>query len=214
MTSATKPAASLNKFEKFKAEKDGLAVKTQLDHFAQLGWEAMDETDREHRLKWLGVFFRPVTPGKFMVRMRLPNGNLTSTQMRVLAEVVQRYGEDRNIEFPRQVGKLWVSLAVVGDHILNLLHQLPRINQLSRVNPSNGRTCDIADIIHPRLHTGQTYLLKPIENIWDIFDSDTSQLYILSGRDVCIAVFAIALYHFCEYPHLRTCKNTVRDTHP
>ncbi len=98
MTSATKPAASLNKFEKFKAEKDGLAVKTQLDHFAQLGWEAMDETDREHRLKWLGVFFRPVTPGKFMVRMRLPNGILTSTQMRVLGEVVQRYGEDGTVD--------------------------------------------------------------------------------------------------------------------
>ncbi|MBD0345734.1 MAG: ferredoxin--nitrite reductase, partial [Coleofasciculus sp. Co-bin14] len=49
---------------------------------------------RDHRLKWLGVFFRPVTPGKFMLRMRIPNGILTSTQMRVLAEVVQRYGED------------------------------------------------------------------------------------------------------------------------
>jgi ferredoxin-nitrite reductase len=98
MTSATKPAASLNKFEKFKAEKDGLAVKAELEHFAQLGWEAMDETDREHRLKWLGVFFRPVTPGKFMLRMRLPNGILTSTQMRVLAEVVQRYGDDGNAD--------------------------------------------------------------------------------------------------------------------
>ncbi|MBD0343301.1 MAG: ferredoxin--nitrite reductase, partial [Coleofasciculus sp. Co-bin14] len=94
MTSATKPVASQNKFEKFKAEKDGLAVKAQLEQFAQLGWEAMDETDRDHRLKWLGVFFRPVTPGKFMLRMRIPNGILTSTQMRVLAEVVQRYGED------------------------------------------------------------------------------------------------------------------------
>jgi ferredoxin-nitrite reductase len=94
MTSATKPVASQNKFEKFKAEKDGLAVKAQLEQFAQLGWEAMDETDREHRLKWLGVFFRPVTPGKFMLRMRIPNGILSCTQMRVLAEVVQRYGED------------------------------------------------------------------------------------------------------------------------
>ena len=98
MTSATKPVASLNKFEKFKAEKDGLAIKSELEQFAQLGWEAMDETDREHRLKWLGVFFRPVTPGKFMVRMRLPNGILSSTQMRVLAEVVQRYGEDGSVD--------------------------------------------------------------------------------------------------------------------
>ncbi|MBW4694987.1 MAG: ferredoxin--nitrite reductase [Lyngbya sp. HA4199-MV5] len=97
MTS-TVPATSLNKFEKLKAEKDGLAVKAELEHFAQIGWEAMDETDRDHRLKWMGVFFRPVTPGKFMMRLRLPCGIITSTQMRVLAEVVQRYGDDGNAD--------------------------------------------------------------------------------------------------------------------
>lgn len=95
---AVNTKASLNKFEKFKAEKDGLAVKAELEKFAQVGWEAMDETDREHRLKWVGVFFRPVTPGKFMMRMRIPNGILTSHQMRVLGEVVQRYGDDGNAD--------------------------------------------------------------------------------------------------------------------
>ena len=94
MTDVVTPKAKLNKFEKFKAEKDGLAVKADIEKFAQIGWEAMDETDRDHRLKWLGVFFRPVTPGKFMMRMRLPNGIVTSQQLRVLGEVVQRYGED------------------------------------------------------------------------------------------------------------------------
>lgn len=98
MTDAAATKASLNKFEKFKAEKDGLAVKAELKQFASIGWEAMDETDREHRLKWLGVFFRPVTPGKFMMRMRVPNGILTSKQMRVLGEVVQRYGDDGNAD--------------------------------------------------------------------------------------------------------------------
>src|SRR5512136_3353711 len=98
MTVTATQTASLNKFEKLKAEKDGLAVKAELDHFAQIGWEAMDETDRDYRLTWLGVFFRPVTPGKFMMRMRIPNGILTSTQMRVLAEIVQRYGEDGNAD--------------------------------------------------------------------------------------------------------------------
>jgi ferredoxin-nitrite reductase len=94
MTDTATTTPSLNKFEKFKAEKDGLAVKAEIEKFASLGWEAMDETDRDHRLKWVGVFFRPVTPGKFMMRLRMPNGILTSHQMRVLAEVVQRYGED------------------------------------------------------------------------------------------------------------------------
>ncbi|AFY50102.1 sulfite reductase, beta subunit (hemoprotein) [Nostoc sp. PCC 7524] len=89
---------SLNKFEKFKAEKDGLAIKEEIAKFAALGWEAMDETDRDHRLKWVGVFFRPVTPGKFMMRMRMPNGIISSDQMRVLAEVVQRYGDDGNAD--------------------------------------------------------------------------------------------------------------------
>ncbi|RMF26935.1 MAG: ferredoxin--nitrite reductase [Cyanobacteria bacterium J083] len=84
----------LNKFEKLKAEKDGLAVKAELENFAKLGWEAIDKTDLEHRLKWLGIFFRPVTPGKFMLRMRTPNGILTAEQMNVLAGVVERYGED------------------------------------------------------------------------------------------------------------------------
>lgn len=89
---------SLNKFEKFKAEKDGLAIKDELDHFAQIGWEAMDKTDLEHRLKWVGVFYRPVTPGKFMMRLRIPNGILTGQQMRVLGEIVQRYGDDGNAD--------------------------------------------------------------------------------------------------------------------
>ncbi|MEB3340650.1 ferredoxin--nitrite reductase [Okeania sp.] len=87
------PKSKLNKFEKFKAEKDGLAVQTELEHFAKIGWEAIDKTDLEHRLKWLGIFFRPVTPGKFMLRMRMPSGFITSEQMRVLAETVERCDE-------------------------------------------------------------------------------------------------------------------------
>ncbi|MDJ1182582.1 ferredoxin--nitrite reductase [Roseofilum casamattae] len=94
MTTTAPSNVKLNKFERFKAEKDGLAVKNELDHFASIGWEAIDETDRDQRLKWLGIFFRPVTPGKFMLRMRTPNGILTSEQVRVLAETTQRYGED------------------------------------------------------------------------------------------------------------------------
>jgi ferredoxin-nitrite reductase len=94
MTDTTTNTTSLNKFEKFKAQKDGLAIRDEIEKFAALGWEAMDETDRDHRLKWVGVFFRPVTPGKFMMRLRMPNGILTSSQMGVLAQVVQRYGDD------------------------------------------------------------------------------------------------------------------------
>ena len=84
----------LNKVEKVKAAKDGLDVKDELQHFAQIGWEAVDKADLETRLKWLGIFYRPVTPGKFMLRMRVPNGVLNSEQMRVLASAIERYGDE------------------------------------------------------------------------------------------------------------------------
>jgi ferredoxin-nitrite reductase len=94
MVNTAVPTTNQNKFEKIKSEKDGLAVKAELEHFAKIGWEAMEEADRDYRLKWLGIFFRPVTPGKFMMRLRLPNGIMNSDQMRVLGEILQRYGDD------------------------------------------------------------------------------------------------------------------------
>ena len=87
----TQTKEKLNKLEQAKAKKHPLLLKQELNHFAEIGWEAMDEFEREKGLKWLGFFHRPVTPGKFMLRMRTPNGIVTSGQMRVLAEIVQRY---------------------------------------------------------------------------------------------------------------------------
>ncbi|MDJ0717417.1 MAG: ferredoxin--nitrite reductase [Prochloraceae cyanobacterium] len=94
MRQGTENNSKLPKFERWKLEKDGLAVKEELNEFARLGWEDIDPVDRDFRLKWLGLFLRPVTPGKFMLRLRVPNGILTSEQMRMLAKIVQRYGED------------------------------------------------------------------------------------------------------------------------
>jgi ferredoxin-nitrite reductase len=82
-----------NKIEALKEAKDGLALKAEIARFAEIGWEAIDDDDLQHRLKWLGVFFRKSTPGRFMVRMRIPNGLLSSDQMRVLASVVEKCGE-------------------------------------------------------------------------------------------------------------------------
>ena len=77
-----------NKFETIKSEKDGLAVKAELEQFAKLGWDEIPLDDRDHRLKWLGIFSRKSTPGKFMLRLRIPNGILTSGQMRMLGAII------------------------------------------------------------------------------------------------------------------------------
>ena len=83
----------LNKIEQNKAAKDGLLVGPEIEKFAEIGWEQVDETDLQLRLKWYGMFWRPKTPGQFMLRLRVPNGVLSAQQLRVVASIVERYGE-------------------------------------------------------------------------------------------------------------------------
>ena len=84
----------LNKIEQNKSAKDGLLVGSEIEKFAEMGWEQVDETDLQLRLKWYGMFWRPKTPGKFMLRLRVPNGVLSAQQVRVVASIVERYGEN------------------------------------------------------------------------------------------------------------------------
>ena len=82
----------MNKIEEYKAEKDGLQVMEDLPYYAEEGWEAITDGDKE-RLKWLGVFFRRQTPGNFMMRVRIPNGMTNSRQLRVIAELGRDCGK-------------------------------------------------------------------------------------------------------------------------
>ncbi len=82
----------MNKIEEYKREKDGLDVLHDIPRYAQEGWEAITEGDRE-RLKWTGVFFRRQTPGHFMMRIRMPNGISTAAQFRTLAEISREFGK-------------------------------------------------------------------------------------------------------------------------
>ena len=160
MTQIAEPQAGVNKFEKLKAEKDGLALKAELAHFAEIGWEAMNETDRDHRLKWLGIFFRPVTPGKFMMRLRLPNGIITSNQMRVLGEIVQRYGDDGNAD----------------------------ITTRQNIQLRGIRIEDVPDIFRRLKETGMTSIQSGMDNVRNITGSpvaglDSDELY--DTRELC-----------------------------
>ncbi|MFN9933751.1 MAG: hypothetical protein ACK55R_12410 [Cyanobacteriota bacterium] len=75
-TSFTAIQPRLSKIEQAKAEGCGLDLEPRLQELADQGWEAHDEATLTIRLKWLGIFFRPVTPGRFMVRLIDPKGEL------------------------------------------------------------------------------------------------------------------------------------------
>ena len=118
----------LNQVEKNKAAKDGLEIGKDIDKFAEMGWEQMDKTDLELRLKWYGMFWRPKTPGKFMLRLRIPNGIINAEQLKVIASIVARYGENGSCDITTRQN---IQLRGV------LISDLPEIlNRLKKVNIS------------------------------------------------------------------------------
>jgi ferredoxin-nitrite reductase len=80
-----------NKIEEIKRGKDGPDVLDDIYRYARLGFDAIPPDDYE-RMKWYGLFHRSQTPGFFMMRLRIPNGILTSPQTRQLGEIVNRFG--------------------------------------------------------------------------------------------------------------------------
>ena len=82
----------MNKIEEYKKEKDGLDILDDIPRYAAEGWESITDGDKE-RLKWAGVFFRRQTPGHFMMRLRIPNGFLSATQLRTIGEISGEFGK-------------------------------------------------------------------------------------------------------------------------
>src|SRR5213594_2746788 len=82
-----------NPIEEYKQTKNGnpLRIRDDLPRLIDQGWEALSPADKE-LLKWAGVFFRKPTPGKFMMRIRMPNGFATSAQLAAIADLSKRLG--------------------------------------------------------------------------------------------------------------------------
>ena len=70
---------------------DGLRIRDHLPQIIERGFGALTPAEKE-LLKWLGVFVRKPTPGKLMMRVRMPNGFVGSKQLRTIAELSRRVG--------------------------------------------------------------------------------------------------------------------------
>ena len=68
-----------------------LAICEKLPGILERGYEALTSAEKE-LLKWVGVFFRKPTPGRFMMRIRMPNGQAAADQFRAIAELSSRLG--------------------------------------------------------------------------------------------------------------------------
>jgi ferredoxin-nitrite reductase len=90
---ASQMSPAANAVEGYKASMDGDGLRI-LDHLPEIirrGAESLTPAEKE-LLKWLGIFHRRPTPGKFMMRIRMPNGFGRSDQWRTIAELSRRLG--------------------------------------------------------------------------------------------------------------------------
>ena len=78
--------------EKMKLDKDGLDVIHDIYRYAKTGFASIDADDFD-RMKWYGVYRqKPKDSGYFMMRLRLPGGQVTAAQAAKLSEVADRFG--------------------------------------------------------------------------------------------------------------------------
>jgi len=71
---------------------DGLRIREDLPRLIARGYESLTPAEKD-LLKWVGVFFRKPTPGRFMMRIRMPNGFTDSRQLRAIADLSRRLGD-------------------------------------------------------------------------------------------------------------------------
>ncbi len=87
--------SKLNHVELIKLNTDGLDILNKLKYYQSVGFAAIPEAEKD-LLKWAGVYIqRPRSEGHLMMRVKIPNGIMTSSQARVLSGISCQYG--RNI---------------------------------------------------------------------------------------------------------------------
>jgi ferredoxin-nitrite reductase len=86
--------AKPNKIEKLKARRGYEEAWKALREYAEKGYESILKEDLDYFLKCFGIYDRPATPGRFMMRVRIPGGRLNREQAEVLGRMAREYGDD------------------------------------------------------------------------------------------------------------------------
>src|SRR4051794_14348393 len=144
----------LNKPEQTKKDDDGLHVRQRIESIYQYrGFDAIDPADLRTRMRWWGLYTQRapgIDGGKtgmlepeelddkyFMMRIRIPGGQLSSHQLRTIADVATTYGRDvadvtdrQNIQLHwiriEDVPAIWKAIEDVGLSSAQACGDVPR----------------------------------------------------------------------------------------
>lgn len=92
-----------NKVERAKRERDGLDCLDDILRYARTGFASIAEDDLNVRLRWYGLYTqRPEEDGYFMLRIKVPNGTLSSDQLDTLGRLSLQYARNTGDATTRQ----------------------------------------------------------------------------------------------------------------
>jgi len=83
-----------NKIEKTKELKTPKEAYELLEVYATEGYDSIPKEDLSYFLKCFGIYDRPATPKQFMIRVRIPGGQLSFNQAVMIGELAKEYGND------------------------------------------------------------------------------------------------------------------------
>ncbi|HEY8684451.1 MAG TPA: nitrite/sulfite reductase [Chloroflexota bacterium] len=104
-----------NSIERLKREKRPFAVVDELPELIARGYEDISEEDMV-RFQWYGLYHDKPKIGTFMMRVKVPSGILSPTQLRTIGQLSLRYGRNDGELTTRQNIQLhWVELKHLPD---------------------------------------------------------------------------------------------------
>src|SRR3954454_14528966 len=81
-----------NPVERIKRDRAPLGIRDELPALIAAGYETVPEEDSV-RLQWWGLYHDKPKVGTFMLRVKIPSGQLTPAKLRAIGEVSNRYGQ-------------------------------------------------------------------------------------------------------------------------
>ena len=89
-----KRSKKLNKIEAMKQNFNSIEAFNKLKEYAKNGYDSIPDDIKKYFLKSFGIYDRPKTPRRFMIKLRIPGGQLNSNQARVIGEIAKEFGRD------------------------------------------------------------------------------------------------------------------------
>lgn len=163
----------VNPAEEIKKAKDGYDVLQDLLRYSETGdYSAIPEDDLSTRFKWYGAYRQKPNTGHFMLRIKVPGGQLSPAQLKTIARLTDQYARGFGDITTRQTIQLhWITIADLKA-VFQTLWDIGMTSQFACGDaPRNVVSCPLAGVLEDEI-------IDPSRHAQDIH-----QHFIDAGRE-------------------------------